>query len=272
MLSDLKLLALVSRPLGWVIAPIIFFATMKFTGTPLTLLPIIQLLLLSFPLSIIVYGINDIYDYESDKHNPRKKHIEGIKLKKKDFPKVKTGSIIAALMLITSSITTLNPWNILSMTILLLLAHFYSAPPLRLKNHPPFDSITNGLYFIGPVALAYSFHAPLTTLPIKALFATACVMGVHSLSTIMDYKVDKKVKDTTFAVKFGKRPAAAFAFLIFFATFLFAGIKSPELIVYMVSCNIFALALLIYPDEKLARTIIYLIFTGFLITTLLFLF
>lgn len=79
-----KLLMKVSRPAGWIIAPLIFLIALFYSGASLSLLSIVQLILLSFPFCVFLYGINDIYDYESDKLNNRKKLLEGIKLDRKD--------------------------------------------------------------------------------------------------------------------------------------------------------------------------------------------
>lgn len=270
MIKETLLLIRVSRPAGWILAPLVFLATLVYTNVPFSPLPLIQMFLLSFPLSIIVYGINDVYDYKSDRINPRKKNIEGIRLKKGSFPLVKKASLVSAVLLMASSIATLNISNIISMSVFLTLAYFYSAPPLRLKERPPLDSMTNGLYFIGPVALAFSFHAQIWSIPLKAWFATFCVMGVHSLSTMMDFSVDKKIGHKTFSVVFGKRPAALFALLIFTSTLIFSGISSLSILSYLSFCALLSFGLLIFPDERFARVSIYLIFLGFIVTCILF--
>ena len=78
-----------SRPIGWIIAPLVFLVGLSYSGADLSFLPILQMLLLSFPYCLFVYGINDVYDYESDKLNPRKKFIEGVKLKPIHHPLIK---------------------------------------------------------------------------------------------------------------------------------------------------------------------------------------
>ncbi len=72
-MQSLILLLKVSRPLGWVVAPLVFVIGFYYSNSYLTLLSIVQIILLSFPFSIILYGINDLYDYDSDRLNPRKK-------------------------------------------------------------------------------------------------------------------------------------------------------------------------------------------------------
>ena len=77
-LLSILLLIGVSRPAGWSTLPAFFLMGFISSGsTTITPLLILQILLLSFPVCIAGYGINDIYDYESDKINPRKGFIEG---------------------------------------------------------------------------------------------------------------------------------------------------------------------------------------------------
>jgi 4-hydroxybenzoate polyprenyltransferase len=46
---------------------------MTFLGTiTITPVSIFQILMLSFPFCIFLYGLNDVHEYESDKLNPRK--------------------------------------------------------------------------------------------------------------------------------------------------------------------------------------------------------
>jgi 4-hydroxybenzoate polyprenyltransferase len=72
-------------------------------------------LLLSFPLCIAAYGLNDIYNYESDRLNPRKGLIEGIKLEPEYHSFVKNVSFIVISLLLLTSFLTLNITNILGM-------------------------------------------------------------------------------------------------------------------------------------------------------------
>jgi len=75
-MRSLILLVKVSRPLGWVVAPLVFNIGLYYSNANLSLTSLIQIVLPSFPFSIILYRINDIYDYDSDKLNPRKTILE----------------------------------------------------------------------------------------------------------------------------------------------------------------------------------------------------
>ncbi len=266
-----KLIVKVSRPIAWLVLPVIFIMGMLLSGAKFTFLPLLQIVLLSFPYCIILYGINDVYDYESDKRNVRKGSIQGVVLESKYHSLIKRASFLSAVVVFLSSLVTLNLLNIIIMSIALFLAYAYSAPPLRLKTKPPLDSITNGAYFIVPFLLGASFGKFPSHLLIKIVWVTISVMGVHAFSTIMDYTSDKEAGEKTFAILFGKRTAAVVPFIIFFSELLFAGFGLPVLNYYLLFCASLTLIESFFPSEKLATFFFKLIFLGFFITAAIFL-
>ena len=262
------LLVKISRPLGWIAAPLAFLIGLFYSGARLSPLSVLQILLLSFPYCILLYGINDIYDYKSDILNPRKKSIN---LDPKYHFIVKRVSSIAALLLITGSLLTLNVSNILSTISLLFFSYYYSAPPLRFKERPPLDSFSNGVLFLIVFSIGWSFGRGVFDIPAKIYFVSGCVMGIHSFSTVMDYTIDKEVGDKTFAVIFGKRMASVFALVLFISTLMFSKIGRASINYYVAFCSLLFLIASIFPREKLAFLLFKLIFVGFIITALIFL-
>jgi 4-hydroxybenzoate polyprenyltransferase len=154
-MNKLLLLIKISRPVGWIVAPLVFLvAFISAGGTSLTVLSISQILLLSVPYCIFLYGINDVYDYEGDQINPKKGKmmggfIEGSTLDLKCHSYIKNVSFLVIVLLFLTSFLTLSIANILGMLLLVFFTYFYSAPPLRFKEKPPLDSFSNGmLYFL----------------------------------------------------------------------------------------------------------------------------
>ena len=254
----------VSRPLGWLIAPLVFLLGLTAFGVPLTLLPIVQLVLLSIPYCILLYGINDIYDYEADKLNPRKPARDSIEMETEIFPMVRKLSLLVAVLLLGSAVFTLNPTNIFAMCVLVFFSYFYSAPPLRFKQWPPLDSVSNGiLYFYAPVLLGASFGATLFDLPTQVYFITAGVMGIHSFSTIMDYSADQLVGERTLATVFGKRVASVFTAIIFVIAYLFSGFQGMIVGYFLLFCAVLGSIIFVKPSERLAKYFFYAMGVGF---------
>ena len=121
---------------------------------------------------------------------------------------------------------------------LVLVAWLYSVPPVRLKERPPLDSLANGLgYFLLPFAMGYSLGADPRTMPLRYYLLALCVCGVHALATAADYEADRAAGHRTFAVAFGRRVAAAFAFAAFFVTWLFVEFQAPGRASFIVSSH-----------------------------------
>lgn len=62
----------VSRPLFWIGPFAAYKAGLWAAGLNTGSFEWLELFLLAFPLSLVIYGLNDIYDIEYDKKNPRK--------------------------------------------------------------------------------------------------------------------------------------------------------------------------------------------------------
>ena len=251
-MNKLKLLLRVSRPHLWPITVLIFIAGFVYSGAAITPLMIFQAILLSFPFNLLLNGINDIYDYNSDKINPRKRKItQGKLLAPKYYPLVRRAASISALLLLVSSILTLNFFNFAVMSIGLFVAYFYSAPPIRLKEKPPLDSIASGMWGLGPFALGFSFGGPLSQMPLAIYWLTIAIIAIHAISTIRDYTPDKETGIKTFATVYGKRSAAFFALSVFILL-LFINIGGL-LIFYttLLFCALYAI-IFVYPSEKIA--------------------
>lgn len=80
----------------------------------------------------------------------------------------------------------------------------------------------------------------------------------------MDYEVDKKTGDTTFAVAYGKRAAAALPGFIFTLSPLFVEALSVK--IFFVLCALLSFFTAIHPSEKLARLFFLLMYPGAALT------
>ncbi|MBT4334862.1 UbiA family prenyltransferase [bacterium] len=270
---NLILLIKTSRPIYWLIQPLIFTVCLFYSGADLNYISIIQLILLSFPLSLIIYGINDIYDFESDQINPRKRLVNGIVLKQENHKRIKTVSYILIAILIISSIITLNIENIISMIVLLFFIYFYSAPPIRFKERPPLDSLANiFIYIIPPAFLGYSFGSSIFDFDYKIYVAALCLAAFFIFSTIMDYTPDKKAGDKTFSVLYGKRIAALVSLIITILVYIFANFNTQLINYYLLLCITLYLIILIKPNEKLASIFFKIIYFCFYIIAFYFLY
>jgi len=257
----LKFLVLLktSRPLLWIALPLVFcmglaygqhgLTDLSFRFTPLIIL---QMCMLSFPICLFIFGLNDVYDHISDQTNPRKKGIEGIRLETKYHHIVKIAALWIGIVFLSVSAATTKLTNVYFALTILCLSYAYSAPPWRLKIRPPFDVVSAGILgFFAPFAMGYSFTDDATAIPLQAYYFTCCVMGFHAFSTIMDYDVDKRNGDRTFAVAYGKRTAALFPAVIFLCSLFFVHVNYIKF--FFMACLIIFIVVTIIPSERIAR-------------------
>ncbi len=268
MLQKFLILLKISRPPLWVALPLVFCMGLAYGQRGLmnpdfhfTPLIIFQMLMLSFPICLFTFGLNDIYDYASDQLNPRKKGIEGILLETRYHRMVKIAVWAVGLVFLCASAATLNLANVYFSVTLLCLSFVYSAPPWRLKIRPPFDVVSAGIMgFFAPFALGYSFVDDAMALPFQAYYFTCCVMGFHAFSTIMDYDVDKRSGDRTFAVAYGKRAAALFPAAIFLCSLFIIRVNYAK--GFFMACLVLSILTAVVPSESIARYSFLAMFLG----------
>src|ERR1700753_3612094 len=135
-----------SRPLSWVNTAYPFAAAYLVTTGSLGPTFILGTLYFLIPYNLAMYGINDVFDYESDLRNPRKGGVEGALL----APRMHRATIIAALVTNVPFLVYLvvvgswESWIVLAVSVFAVIA--YSAPVLRFKERPFLDSLTSSTH------------------------------------------------------------------------------------------------------------------------------
>jgi len=211
----------VSRPLFWIGPFAAYKAGLWATGVPSGPLQWLELFLLAFPLSLFIYGLNDIYDIKYDQKNPRKETpVWGARISEKDVPWLKNWCYTSAAALLIVAFSTLNPLHILFAVFGLFIAYAYSTPPIRLKERPILDSLSAMGYGLFAFGLAYTLSGQMDFLDWRFLLLCLNLSAFHAISTVMDIDEDKKMGAKTFATVLGGRAAALFAAAIFFLNLL----------------------------------------------------
>ena len=169
----------------------------------------------SSSLFAVVFGVNDVYDYPSDRHNPRKlaDALEGIVLRPELHAAVIISAWAATASILAASLLVVRPHNTIVIVALLVLSWQYSAPPLRFKERPVLDSISNGAivnlaYLAGYTAGGGRLDAQM--LRLRGHVLGLCTTGVHALGAAVDVDADAAAGQRTIATVFGPRIAIAF--------------------------------------------------------------
>lgn len=194
----------VSRPRFWLYlaGPVLVGAAWgAVAAEDLWSLPVVALFAyFLLPANILLYGVNDLFDAEIDRHNPKKFDRER---RWQDDPVVLAAIVAAgALGLVVFFLTPPIAWPYLLGFFALAIA--YSAPPLRFKARPGFDSMSNGLYIL-PGGAVYTSLAG-EHVPLLVLFgAWLWTMGMHTFSAIPDIAPDRQSGIRTTATALGER-------------------------------------------------------------------
>jgi 4-hydroxybenzoate polyprenyltransferase len=256
----------VSRPILWPVLPLVYYLGLHASHAPLSASAIVQMLLLTFPMNLLGCGLNDIYDYESDRQSHRRRRVWGAVVGERDRSLVWRASLGMLPLVIAGAVVTSDVFNIAATCGLVLVSWAYSVPPLRLKERPPLDSLANGLgFFLLPFVMGYSLGADVAAMPLKYYLLALSVCGVHALATAADYDVDRTAGHRTLAVAFGRRGAAAVAFATFLAAWIWGDYQSVAVRTFIaVGTGATFLAVLVPRDRPIAIACIAL-YVGFLI-------
>jgi 4-hydroxybenzoate polyprenyltransferase len=208
-----------SRPVSWVNTAFPFFAAYLFVAERIDLTLILGTLFFLVPYNFLMYGINDVFDYESDLRNPRKGGIEGALLDPKYhavtiWASVGFASVFVVYLLLVGSVEA-NVW--LGITLAAVLA--YSVPKLRFKERPFLDSFTSALHFVGPMiyglVLAGADVAEPKTIAVIAAFM-GWGMASHAFGAVQDVRADRQAGIKSVATQIGARNTVRFAFVLYF--------------------------------------------------------
>lgn len=155
-----------------------------------------------FPANLLVYGVNDIFDYETDRLNPKKNSYEELVTPEKRSQLV--AQILITNVPFVAAAFLLAPQAFSAIIGFLFFAIFYSAPPIRAKSKPLFDSAFNILY-VFPGIFSYQMISgsfpPLTIVAASGLWT----MAMHAYSAIPDIQADREAKVRTVATFLGIR-------------------------------------------------------------------
>jgi 4-hydroxybenzoate polyprenyltransferase len=270
-MSPIVLLIQVSRPIVWPVLPLVYYLGLHAADAELTAAAKAQLVLLTFPMNLIGCGLNDIYDYESDRLCPRRRAIWGAVVGEADRPLVFSACIAMMPLMILGACITRNWDNLMATVCLILVAWLYSVPPARLKERPPLDSLSNGLgFFYLPFVMGYSLGSDPRTMPLKYYLLALSVCGVHALATAADYDADRAAGQRTLAVVYGRRAAAAAAFSTFLVTWLLADFDSAAVRGYIITCMLASFAAALFPRRRVIEAACAVVFGGFFISAAIY--
>lgn len=231
---------------------------------------LVYLVYFVFFANVFIYGINDLFDEDTDVFNAKKEDKEHRlaspeknSLRLWVFVSLALG-VVLAFLAPSGSLQTL--W-----LGFLFLAGAYSATPFRFKARPFIDAASNIHYaVVGFIGYTYfAGHLP----PVWAIVAAWCwTAAMHIYSAVPDIAADTQAKLRTTAVVLGKNKALLFCALLWLGTTVslwkggFLWPWSLVTLIYVFS----ALYLVGKSDERIIKTYWYFPYINGLLGLILF--
>lgn len=251
---------LASRPFAWINTAFPFVAAWLVSGVAIDWRFWLGTFFFLFPYNLSMYGINDIFDYESDLLNPRKASIEGALINPSRFRALWIWIIFwtvpLALILLASGSRIAALWLLFSLGMVVA----YSAKYLRFKEIPFLDSFTSACHFVTPFIYGFLLAGSVP----KAIWVAAgayflWAMASHAFGAVQDILFDREAKIASVATVFGARFTIAISSLCYVISAVWIAIYYHSLIGYGAALGIFAYAVNVgrfirVSDEKSPET------------------
>ena len=212
-MSAVAKLFVASRPISWVNTAFPFGAAYFFSTGALDWIFWLGTFFFLIPYNLLMYGVNDVFDYESDLRNPRKGGIEGALLD----PKYHRLTLFLAFGIAAPfaiALSLVNPSSTFWLWLTLFAVVAYSVKGLRFKEIPFLDSLTSSWHFVGPLLVGLAMAEVEITGALVIGIAAFLIWGMasHAFGAVQDVRADREAKIASIATALGARLTTGIAF------------------------------------------------------------
>jgi 4-hydroxybenzoate polyprenyltransferase len=230
-LPTIKKLFWIARPISWPNTAYPFAAGYLLTGGNIDLTLIMGILYFLGPYNLLMYGVNDVFDYESDIKNPRKGGVEGMRESKAFHPAIMNAAILSNAPFLLYLLLAGDWAARLTLVLVVFGVVAYSLKGLRFKEKPVLDSITSSLHFVGPLLFALSLHG----FPMEAWgFVIAFFlwgMASHAFGAVQDIVPDTQGGIASVATFLGAKATMWFAFILYAVAAVIVGFQGGHYLI-----------------------------------------
>lgn len=189
-----------SRPFSWINTAYPFAAGyLLATEGRVDLTFVVGTLFFLIPYNLLMYGVNDVFDYASDLQNPRKGGIEGAladpAVARVVHRRILWASALSVLPFLVYLLAVGSPAAGLTLLLVVFLVVAYSAPVLRFKERPVLDSATSAMHFVGPLLYALVLvGADLGARSVWPVLVAFVLWGMasHAFGAVQDVRADRE--------------------------------------------------------------------------------
>ncbi len=165
----------------------------------------------SLPANVLIYGVNDIYDYQTDILNDKKIKYESVlTLQKHRSLWITIGLLLIPFLPLFFIVDTSVK---LALLLFLFAGIFYSAPPIRAKTKPPLDVLFSAIVYVSPALVGFYITGNTNVEWMAILGGLIWAFGMQTYSAIPDIKADAQADVNTLAIMLGEKKALWFCLL-----------------------------------------------------------
>ncbi|MFT4308878.1 MAG: prenyltransferase [Candidatus Woesearchaeota archaeon] len=255
---DIKRIIKMSRPRFWLYLAGTFMVGYAYGINDVSSLLqpsfIIPFLIFLIPANIFVYGINDIADREMDKNNPKKDDNKESAVRKGEEKTIAITVWASLIIMITGLMFYTDITGMILLAVFIILGAGYSLKPLRLKEKPFLDFLSNSFYII-PGIIGYYIASNSVPPMIIWLMGISWTGAMHLYSAIPDIIPDKKSGIMTAATVLGHKNSLLYCSLLWSLFVLSLIILEVHIILLLASLTyvIIPLILMFMPQESVTR-------------------
>ena len=213
---SLKEALVVSRPFWWLTTSVPFIVGALLAEGKLSLTLVVGAFYFLIPYNLLLYGVNDIFDYESDIRNERKTGaVHGSVLARIKHPSLWRWIIFTNVPFALFFAVTGNIESTVFLIMMSYLVLAYSVAGLRYKEIPFIDSLTSGFHYASPFLFAlFLFASPDLWSPAFAGFYFWAV-GNHAFGAVQDIVPDREARIKSIATYLGAGKTMVFCFFAY---------------------------------------------------------
>jgi 4-hydroxybenzoate polyprenyltransferase len=189
----------ISRPVLWINTVGPALVGMWLTGDLWRWEALPLLIWLTLPFNLLIYGVNDVFDQETDAKNPRKGSFEGAKILPEEVLPIWRGVLLTNVPFLIYFVSVMPYRAALWILLYAVLFVGYSAPPLRFKARPYLDSLSNAAYAFPLVFVPLALESPVVWPAALGLMAWSAAK--HTFDASQDVDEDRRVGIKTTAVR-----------------------------------------------------------------------
>ena len=250
----LRRLLTISRPVLWINTIGTTVVGMWLAGYlwDWRVLPI--LIWVTFPFNLLIYGINDIFDQETDNINARKGGYEGAHIFPNEVKPIWITTVLTNVPFLIYFALTL-PWQATAwMVAYSLFFTFYSAPPLRFKARKYLDALSNTDYAFPLAFVPLALGVEPNWWLVIGLMAWS--VAKHAYDAIQDIPQDSDTGIVTTAVHLGVKKTAIWSAIWWsISIVLFAVVNIPVAIANAVIAYLLVAPLFKEPTPEKAHSL-----------------